>query len=456
MTKPSKFVPYSEWSRLSRGATRTSHPIGSTLGTTLHWEGPHMGSFPHSACDDKVRGIQKFHRETRDWADIAYNAVVCPHGYVFEGRGLWTQSAANGTAEDNDDWYAVCGMWGEGDPFTDEGKQGFLEAVRWLRTEGGAPDRVNGHRDHKSTECPGDVVYHWLRNTDFTPPPPEPVASHTRWALRTTGVYETPGGKKVRDLAAGDPFSVIDGSGHGTDGWVQTTHGNWVLGADTTRTIFSTFLWNVKAGRSWTNAILPALNEMLAATKPDTAGLLEAYDAPDLRGLVPGYSYVYQARGYEPATPGYVEEHSGCVVLVRDGLEVKAREAIEMTTSWKGPVVGAMHDPRIIRRVTVEKDGVDCRPIYGHGPFGKDAVAEFDAAMVGEIKELGELGPVMALADWNQDNATVTAKVGTPAGAKVDGGGIDMAVYKSCTKITGKNLGPHGSDHDAKVWTFGV
>lgn len=288
-----------------------------------------------------------------------------------------------------------------------------------------------------------------------TPPPP-PVTTHTRWAIRTTGVHATPGGKKLRDLAPGDSFRVIDGSGHGNDGWIQTTSGNWVLGEDTTRTIFSTFLWNVKAGRSWASAILPELNDMLTAEKPDTVGLLEAYDAPDLRGLVRGYSYVYQALGFESETPGYVEEHSGCVVLVRDGLEVKAREALEMETSWKGPKIGAMHDPRIIRRVTVEKNGVACRPIYGHGPFGKTAVAEFDAAMVDQLDALGELGPVMALADWNQDYATVTAKVGVPAGAEVDGGGIDLAVYKSCTKIKGKNLGRHGSDHDAKIWIFGV
>lgn len=283
---------------------------------------------------------------------------------------------------------------------------------------------------------------------------PAPVASHARWALRTTGVYTTPGGKNLRNLAPGDSFRVIDGSGRG--GWIQTTSGNWVLGEDTTKTIFSTFLWNVMTGRSWSAAILPELNEMLAAEKPDTVGLLEAYGAPDLRGLVPGYSYVYQALGYAPATRGYVEEHSECVVLVRDGLEVKAREALEMKTSWKGPKVGALHDPRIIRRVTVEKSGVACRPIYGHGPFGATAVAEFNTAMVGELQELGDLGPAMALADWNQDYATVTTKVGNPAGAKVDGGGIDLAAYKSCTKIKGKNLGPHGSDHDAKIWTFGV
>ena len=95
-----------------------------------------MGSFAHDKCAGKVRSIQGFHRDSRGWADIAYNAVVCPHGYVFEGRGVHTKSAANGSTQANDDWYAVCYLGGVGDPFTGEGKLGFIDAVQWLRREG--------------------------------------------------------------------------------------------------------------------------------------------------------------------------------------------------------------------------------------------------------------------------------------------------------------------------------
>lgn len=160
----SKIVPYASWSRRSRGATRRSHPIGSTLGITAHWEGPTMGRFEHSQCAGKVRGIQAFHRDKRGWADIAYNAIVCPHGYVFEGRGPGVKSAANGNALDNDDWYAVCYLGGERDGFTDAGKEGFLTAFGWLAREGGAGPRRNGHRDHKATACPGDEIYRWVHS----------------------------------------------------------------------------------------------------------------------------------------------------------------------------------------------------------------------------------------------------------------------------------------------------
>ena len=162
-----ELIRYEEWSTRGRGATRLSHPIGSTLGVTLHWEGPHMGAFAHDECADHVRGIQRFHIEGRGWADIAYNAVVCPHGVVFEGRGPGTTSAANGNTTDNADWYAVCYLGGERDPFTDEAKSGFVDAVRWLRDEGDAGAFVNGHRDHKATECPGNEIHAWLHARDW-------------------------------------------------------------------------------------------------------------------------------------------------------------------------------------------------------------------------------------------------------------------------------------------------
>ena len=126
-----------------------------------------MGTFRHDQCAAKVRGIQAFHRDSRGWADIAYNAIVCPHGYVFEGRGPGVMSAANGDTGPNDDWYAVCYLGGEGDGLTDDGKDGFRDAVRWLREAGAAGPLVNGHRDHKATACPGDLIYSWLRATDW-------------------------------------------------------------------------------------------------------------------------------------------------------------------------------------------------------------------------------------------------------------------------------------------------
>lgn len=143
---------------------RATEGIGKTFGITAHWEGPQMGTFPHTECDDHVRSIQRFHMDNKGWFDIAYNALVCPHGFIFEGRGPGVKSAANGFTQVNDDWYAVCYLGGEGDPFTEEAKEGFLWAFDWLAREGDAGLARNGHRDHKATACPGDVIYAWVHS----------------------------------------------------------------------------------------------------------------------------------------------------------------------------------------------------------------------------------------------------------------------------------------------------
>jgi hypothetical protein len=179
-----------------------------------------MGSFSHSSCAGKVRGIQAFHKNSRGWADIAYNAVVCPHGYVFEGRGPGVTSAANGNTQTNGDWYAVCYLGGEGDGFTSEGKAGFVEAVQWLRSDGKAGPRVNGHRDHKATACPGDEIYAWLKTANFDkkgePVTPEPKPTKVAQAddlLKAAARKVARAEKDVRDAVAlleqTDPLRVV-------------------------------------------------------------------------------------------------------------------------------------------------------------------------------------------------------------------------------------------------------
>lgn len=138
---------------------RNRTPLNPT-GATAHWEGPHMGVFPHTACPSKVRGIQAFHMDSRGWSDIAYNAIVCPHGYVFEGRGPGVRSAANGTDPGNDNDAAVCYLSGEGDPFTPAGAQAMADAMHWLSPGG----KRHAHRDWKPTACPGDTIAAWAHS----------------------------------------------------------------------------------------------------------------------------------------------------------------------------------------------------------------------------------------------------------------------------------------------------
>jgi hypothetical protein len=136
-----------------------------------------MGSFPHTSCASKVRGIQNFHMDGQGWSDIAYTALVCPHGFVFEGRWVGIRTAANGTTAGNDGWYAICYLGGEGDVFTSAAKRAFDAAFDYLDASGGAGPDENCHRDHKPTACPGDTICAWVRAGSTPPgslPPPVP------------------------------------------------------------------------------------------------------------------------------------------------------------------------------------------------------------------------------------------------------------------------------------------
>lgn len=174
-----KLIQRSEWNARTPDYVT---PFTAEFGGTCHWEGLGMPDFSHGACASYVRGIQNYHMDAKGWSDIAYTAVVCPHGYVFEGRWIGRRTGANGTNIGNDSAYAVCFLGGEGDPYTPAAHRAMHDTMTHLRLHGKAGPKVNCHRDWKSTACPGDVICghvkagHYTSNakpsTPATPKPP--------------------------------------------------------------------------------------------------------------------------------------------------------------------------------------------------------------------------------------------------------------------------------------------
>lgn len=100
----------------------------------------------------------------RGWSDIAYNYLACPHNYLFEGRGYDHQSSANGYESANEQSFAIQAMWGTkaSVKVPDDLKRALLFAVDYL-VDHGATRAIKGHRDWKSTDCPGDELYAWIK-----------------------------------------------------------------------------------------------------------------------------------------------------------------------------------------------------------------------------------------------------------------------------------------------------
>lgn len=161
-------------------------------GITVHYGGPSpwgrqagldrsnperfRATAPHDRCASILRAYQAYHLDTRGWCDLAYNSAVCPHGVRYEGRGVGVRSGAQGTNDGNLRSYATVYLAGTGDPLTVEAKRAFCDEADRFH----APLRW-GHRDWKSTSCPGDPTYAWRQAgfprppTGATPAPPPPT-----------------------------------------------------------------------------------------------------------------------------------------------------------------------------------------------------------------------------------------------------------------------------------------
>lgn len=181
--------------RAQWGARRPRSRVNAELSrpSTGHWNGPIVrvggqSKWDHSRCASLVRGIQNFHMDSRGWQDIAYNFLVCPHEYIFEGRGLNIANGANGTNTGNRTSHAICSLAGEGNDFPVEEKRAFKYCVKHIADRTKAPNDAIGHRDHKATACPGNDRYNWIHSgmpvSGGTSPAPAPV---NRYPLLKSG-----------------------------------------------------------------------------------------------------------------------------------------------------------------------------------------------------------------------------------------------------------------------------
>lgn len=118
----------------------------------------------HSSCAGVWRQYQNMHMKTNGWADIAYSVGVCPHGYVFAGRGWGVRTAANGTNSGNQNFLAICYI-GTGVNVPQVAKDAILSVLDEFRKKG-AGSRYIPHRDLTGSACPGTDLIALTRQYD--------------------------------------------------------------------------------------------------------------------------------------------------------------------------------------------------------------------------------------------------------------------------------------------------
>lgn len=159
-------------------------PAHPREGLVIHYDGSDQGlaARPHSMCLAYWRRTRAFHTgPARGWADIGYSFGACPHGYIFEGRGLDRVQAAQPGG--NSSWYSCTLMSGPGEDPTPEQVDAVRQLRGWLMGKGVGP-AVKGHRDFYSTSCPGDRLYRLVRDGVFSgsPSKEDDVSAKDVWA----------------------------------------------------------------------------------------------------------------------------------------------------------------------------------------------------------------------------------------------------------------------------------
>lgn len=121
----------------------------------------HGGPPKHSTGVNVPRTVEDIHL-ANGWAGVGYNFLVDQNGKAFEGRG-WDIVGAHCPNHNRSGIGVYVAVGGDQTPSPEA-----LATVRELYDEAceraGRALAKKGHRDGKSTHCPGDKLYGWVRD----------------------------------------------------------------------------------------------------------------------------------------------------------------------------------------------------------------------------------------------------------------------------------------------------
>jgi hypothetical protein len=185
VTPPPAYVTRAQWGANSRCKPRRSSGYGEVLGAAVHHT---VSSNTYSAAQapSVVLAICRFHRYSRGWNDVGYNALIDRFGTIYEGRAGGMARAVVGAHAAGFNSQAT-GVSIVGDhmttPVSAEALNSlrswlawklplhevtFNERVAYMSTGGGGRYAfgkiyfgrvISGHRDFGSTTCPGNLLY---------------------------------------------------------------------------------------------------------------------------------------------------------------------------------------------------------------------------------------------------------------------------------------------------------
>lgn len=146
------FVTRDQWGALPAESFTARNPA-DLEGVVVHWWGSPSAAPSHDRCDDYLRSVQRSH-QAGEFNDVAYGMLVCPHGTIYEGRGFFRLTGANGNGDVNRRFGSVCAMMGTGNSLTPECVAGLRKVIGEFRRLG-AGTTIRTHGSITGSTCPG-------------------------------------------------------------------------------------------------------------------------------------------------------------------------------------------------------------------------------------------------------------------------------------------------------------
>lgn len=200
--------------------------------------------------------------------------------------------------------------------------------------------------------------------------------------------------------------------------------------------------WNVYVGHN-PDHVMSELREMAKEHKPHVIGLGEGSRIEGRSEHVPGYRAFWLKETYRG--------RGDTIALVRDDVNLRKWNWMEMTKWWTGPKHGWPQGPKRYwnGRLRFGRFGL-LRLSIAHWPFN-DARPETEERVVKWFKR-APLRRSVHLGDLNMRADDMDRFVKKFRGKHV-GVGIDRAMFKRC-HVTARDLGNHGSDHPAVLFNI--
>jgi N-acetylmuramoyl-L-alanine amidase len=165
-----KIITREEWkARPHKNGGRVPH-IPTKI--TIHHQGSGnpkdhvMSSFKGA---ETIRGIQKFHMESRGYTDIAYHAIIAPNGDIYEGRPFGVAGAHVKNRNTGNIGIMLIGNFEVEKP-TDIQLSTLKEVIKYvgkLYPTIPIPTMIFGHKEWQYTDCPGANLYPFVLNIKF-------------------------------------------------------------------------------------------------------------------------------------------------------------------------------------------------------------------------------------------------------------------------------------------------